>query len=157
MMVLLSVPADGAVFPARTRGRPFQSSRRRNPFGRPKGARNRTTLAAQSLIDGDAEDITRKCVELAVSANIPALRLCLKRILPPKRERHVSDDLPDITTAGDAQKASSALLSACVRGALTLGEAMNVMSLISAHSRIIETADLEARVQALEERQNGDA
>jgi hypothetical protein len=33
-----------------------------NPAGKPPGARNRTTLAVQELLDGEAEKLTRKCV-----------------------------------------------------------------------------------------------
>jgi hypothetical protein len=47
---------------SKTRGRPFQPG---NP-GRPKGARNRTTLAAEALLDNEGEALTRKAIELAM-------------------------------------------------------------------------------------------
>lgn len=55
----------------KTRGRPFKKG---NP-GRPKGARNKVTLAVEALLDGEAEDLTRKAVELAQEGNTTALRL----------------------------------------------------------------------------------
>ena len=57
-----------------------------NPAGRPRGSRNRTTLAAQALLDGEAEALTRKAVDLALDGDIAALRLCLERIIPVRRE-----------------------------------------------------------------------
>ena len=57
----------------KTRGRPFQ---RGNP-GKPKGARHRVTTAAEALLEGEAEAITRKAIELAKQGDGPALRLCL--------------------------------------------------------------------------------
>src|SRR3954465_9096925 len=36
-----------------------------NPNGRPQGSRNKTTLAVEALLDGEAEALTRKAVELA--------------------------------------------------------------------------------------------
>ena len=37
------------------RGRPFEKGRSGNPAGRPRGSRNRSTLAAQMLLQGEAE------------------------------------------------------------------------------------------------------
>jgi Family of unknown function (DUF5681) len=36
----------------------FQKGQSGNPSGRPRGARNKTTLAAEALLDGEAENIT---------------------------------------------------------------------------------------------------
>ena len=43
----------------------FKSGQSGNPGGRPKGALNKATLASQALLDGEAEALTRKVVELA--------------------------------------------------------------------------------------------
>ena len=68
----------------------FQKGRSGNPAGKPKGARHRATLAAEALLDGEAEELTRKAVELALAGDVIALRLCLDRILSPRRERPVT-------------------------------------------------------------------
>ena len=44
---------------------PFEKGKSGNPSGRPVGARNRATLAMEALLDGAAEAITRKAVDLA--------------------------------------------------------------------------------------------
>src|SRR4051812_30238750 len=90
------------------RGRPFSAG---NP-GRPKGTRNKTTLAVDLLLDGEAEALTRKAVEMALDGDTIALRLCLDRIAPARRDRHVPYALPLIATAADAVTASSALVAA---------------------------------------------
>ena len=61
------------------RGRPFQKGQSGNPAGKPKGARNKATLAVEALLDGEAEELTRKAIELAKAGDIPALRICLDR------------------------------------------------------------------------------
>ena len=57
------------------RGRPFVKGQSGNPKGKPKGVRNRLTLAAEALLDGEAETITRKAVELAKDGDMTAIRL----------------------------------------------------------------------------------
>ena len=79
-----------------------------------------------------------------------ALRLCLERILPPRRDRPVPFDLPKIETVADALKASASVLTSCAAGALSPGEAAEIMGLISTHVRTIEVSEIEARVTALE-------
>jgi hypothetical protein len=83
-------------YASNTRGRPFAPG---NP-GKPKGARHRTTLAAEALLDGEAEALARKAVELALAGDTLALRLCLDRILPPRRDRPIAFRLPPVGSAG---------------------------------------------------------
>jgi Family of unknown function (DUF5681) len=40
------------------RGHPFEKGRSGDPAGRPRGCRNRSTLAAQLLLQGEAEALT---------------------------------------------------------------------------------------------------
>jgi hypothetical protein len=38
-------------------------------------------MAAEALLDGEAEALTRKAIEMAMAGDTTALRLCLERIL----------------------------------------------------------------------------
>ena len=71
------------------RGRPFRRGESGNPAGRPIGARHKATILAEALLDGEAEGLTRKVLEMALAGHTVALRLCMERILPPRRERPV--------------------------------------------------------------------
>ena len=83
------------------RGRPFAKGRSGNPAGRPRGSRNRSTLAAQMLLQGEAEALTRKAVELALGGDVTALRLCLDRLIAPHRERLMPLALPRMREPAD--------------------------------------------------------
>lgn len=130
-----------------TRGRPFEPG---NP-GRPKGARHRTTLAIEALLEGEHEKLTRKAVELALGGDTTALRLCLERLAPARKDAPVSVELPRIEKPADAVAASAALIEAVSAGEITPDEAGRVMTLLTAHRTILETAELAARIAALEE------
>ena len=58
--------------------------------------------------------------------------------------------MPPIKTAADTVTASSALLDAVASGDVTPDEAGRVMALLSAHKALVETGDLERRIEALE-------
>jgi hypothetical protein len=83
--------------PGRGPGRPLVKGN----AGRPNGARHRVTLAAEALLDGEGEMLTRKAIELALAGDPTALRLCLDRILPPRRERPITFKLPALHSAAD--------------------------------------------------------
>ena len=142
--------SGSAMDAGKPRGRPFEPGQSGNPGGRPKGARNKTTIAAEALLDDEAEALTRKVVAMALDGNIAALRLCVERLLPPRRDRAVAFDLPKIESAADAVAASSAVLQGCAAGILAPDEAADVMSLIATHVRAIELHQIEAGLSTLE-------
>ena len=106
----------------KVRGRPFAKGRSGNPGGRPRGAINRSTRAAQLLLDGEATALSRKAVELALAGNPTALRLCLDRTVAPRRDRSVELSLPPINSAADILGAIKAVADAVGRGGITPGE-----------------------------------
>ena len=64
-------------------------SRRGNPAGRPRGSRNRKTLAARELLDGESGALTAKAIEMAMSGDASTMRLCLERLVAPRRDPEV--------------------------------------------------------------------
>ena len=131
---------------AATRGRPFAQGN----AGRPKGARNKTTLAVEALLDGEAEAISRKAIAMAKDGDMTAIRLCMDRIVPPRKDRPIPFPMPKMETAADAVKASSAVIAAVAEGDLTPSEAAELTTMVEAFARTIEVADLETRLIALE-------
>lgn len=131
-------------------GGKFQPGQSGNPAGKPRGARHRTTLAVEALLEGEHETLTRKAIEVALKGDTTALRLCLERLAPVRKDAPVSFAMPPIQTAADTVAASSAVLEAVADGDLTPDEAGRVMTLLTAHRVIVETSDLAARIVALE-------
>jgi hypothetical protein len=141
---------------SKQRGRPFPKGRSGNPRGRPPGARNAATMLAEQLLDGEAETLTRKAVKLALAGDTVALRLCLDRILPPRRERPVRFKLPELASAADASKAMEAITVAVARGELTPAEAGELARLVESYVKTIEASEIERRLRTLEEQQPRD-
>lgn len=121
--------------------------------GRTPGSRNKTTLAVEALLEGEHEALTRAAINKALEGDTTALRLCLDRISPARKDSPVTFALPAIRSIEDAVAASSALLAAVAAGEVTPDEAGRVMSLLSSHKQLVETCDLETRLAALEAKQ----
>jgi Family of unknown function (DUF5681) len=133
------------------RGRPFRKGRSGNPRGRPLGARNRATIAMEALLDGEAEAITRKAVEKAKEGDTTALRLCLERILPPRKDRPIALLMPKLSTVADAATLMAAITSAVAIGDVTTSEAAELAKLIDTYVRAVEATDLDKRLRAIEQ------
>ena len=109
----------------------FKTGQSGNPGGRPKGSLNKATLASQALLDGEAEALTRKVVELAKNGHPVALRLCLERLLPPRKDRPISFTLPETKSAADLPKALLAILEAVAQGEITPGEGQALTAMLA--------------------------
>lgn len=120
-----------------------------NP-GKPRGARHKATRAVEALLEGEAEALTAKAVEKAMEGDTTALRLCLERIAPARKDAPVQFDLPRMETAEDAAGAAQAVLSAVSGGDITPLEGASVMGLIETFRRTLELTDIEARLKRLE-------
>jgi len=133
---------------------PFEPGKSGNPAGKLKGTRNKTTLAVEALLDGEAETITRKAIELAKDGDLAALRLCLDRIAPPRKDRPVLFELPPVSSAADAANAAAALLEAVAVGDLTPSEAGELGKLVEAYVKALEATDFAERLTNLERMTN---
>ena len=134
----------------KVQGTKFAPGQSGNPAGKAKGTRNRTTLAIEALLEGEADALTRKAIEMAKEGDGPALRMCLDRLAPPRKDAPVCFDLPPIKSVADAVEASSALLSAVAGGDVTPDEAARIMSLLTSHKVLVETGEFERRLEVLE-------
>jgi hypothetical protein len=134
------------------KGRRFPKGVSGNPQGRPVGARNKATLAMEALLDGEAETITRTAIDKAKEGDTTALRLCLERILPPRKDRPVSFSLPQLGTVTDAPAATAAIVAAVASADITVSEASELAKLVDTYVRAVEASDLDKRLRAIEEK-----
>jgi hypothetical protein len=129
---------------AATRGRPFPNG---NP-GRKPGSKNRTTLIAAALLDGEEEELVRKAVELAKAGNVPMLKFLLGRILP--RERAIKLNLPPMDFADDAVEALGSIMHAVSEGVISPSEGAALATLAKSYTDAINMADVVKRLDSLE-------
>jgi hypothetical protein len=128
----------------------FKKGQSGNPKGKPPGARNKATLLIEKLLDDDAKAIGLKAIELAKAGDGTALRLCLDRIAPARKDRHIKFKLPKMGSPEHAVKAGAAIVEAVANAELTPSEAAEMMKLVEGYTRILEAEDHEQRLRTLE-------
>ena len=118
-----------------------------NP-GKPKGARHKATVAALALLDGQAEAITRRAIEQALGGDTTALKLCLERILPARRDVPLPEG---VDLGGELATDIDAIIRAVAGGVITPSEADALAKILESKRKIVELTEIEERLCALEE------
>lgn len=122
-----------------------------NPAGKRKGTRNRATLLAIAVMEKDVKAISKVITAAALGGNLHAARMVLDRLVPPARERPVSIELPDTSTAEGIAQAQLVILEAVGKGNLAPSEAATLSGIVDARRKALETQEFEVRLAALEE------
>jgi hypothetical protein len=131
------------------RGKPFKPGQSGNPAGKPTGTKNRATVMAQALFDGEAETLTRKIIELAMDGDMQALRVCVDRLCPPMKAQAapVQVDIPETDSISDI---ANAFIKAAADGQLPPDVAAQLVSAVGTLARVVEVDELKERLVALE-------
>ena len=129
---------------------PFEKGRSGNPAVKKPGTRHKATLAAEALLAGESEALTRKAVEMALDGDTTALCLCLERIYPPRRDHPAQVSLPEINKTEDIMQSMSKVIEAVSSGDITPTEASTLAKVLGEQAKAIEVQDHESRIAKLE-------
>ena len=88
---------------------------------------------------------------MALAGDPVALRICLERICPVRKDRPVTFPLPPITSARDAAEIAAAVAQAVAAGRVTPSEAAEIGKVIEIYIKAYQTAELNDRVARVEE------
>ncbi len=133
------------------RGRPFQPGNKYGR-GRPRGSRNKVARVCQDTLDSYAEALTKKCLYLALQGNPTAMRLCMERLTPGRRQRTLQFKMPPVKTIVDVAAASESVVNGVAHGRLTPAEGHAFSAMLEGRRHIIETQEQDQRIRALEDR-----
>jgi uncharacterized protein DUF5681 len=129
---------------------PFQKGQSGNPAGRPRGSRNRPRARVQSLLEGKAEDVARKVIEMAQAGNIRALRMCMDRIAPAPKYEPGSCELPPIDSPAASVKAMATIAEAVATGDLAPCEAVSMAKVVEVYIHALQAKAFDERLAKVE-------
>ena len=116
--------------------------------GRPRACER---AAALDLLAAEAgADLIEVALSEAKKGNLRAVEMLLDRIWPVRRGRPVEVDVPPIRTIPDLVPAGAAVTGAVLSGELTPEEGSAAARVLVAHQKMIETVDLEQRLDKLQ-------
>ena len=102
------------------------------------------------MLDGEAEALLREAIDMALAGDTVALKLCLERIYPARRDRPVTFALPPISSPRDAADIAAAIAEAVAAGHVTPSEAAELAKVVDVYVRAYQTAELNDRGTRLE-------
>ena len=123
-----------------------------NPSGRPLGSRNHATVLMESLLEGRAEELLQKTMEMALAGDITALRLCLERLMPVRKDRPIQLSLPPIETVQQISLAVGKVATAIGDGEITPIDGEVFTNVLGAHKDTVAQLDLDRRFEDLHRR-----
>ncbi|GHE19998.1 DUF5681 domain-containing protein [Halomonas urumqiensis] len=119
-----------------------------NPSGRPRKADE-----LRQLLEGDAEEVARKVLEVARGGDMNACRLVLERLVPAVRPAHacVTFELDEEKPLADQGRQ---ILAAVATGALPPDQGKALLDALAALARVTEIDEIDRRLKAIEEASN---
>ena len=141
---------DAETTGGKQRGRPFPKGVSGNPAGRPQGARHAALVALDAIDSAAATAILERVIADAKAGDIRASEIVLGRIWPARKGRAITLPLPDVKTAADVTRAMATVIDAMSSGDLSPDEAAAVSAVLEGQRQAVETEGLEARIAALE-------
>jgi hypothetical protein len=148
-------PSNGVTAPVqRAIGRPWAKGQSGNPKGKPKGAWSRRTVGASlaRVLSTKGKAVLKKCIDVALTGDVSAMRLILERVLP--RERTIVLPLPKIRDAQSAMSALAIIMDSCAEGSLTPSEASNLSGLARIYIELNELNEVKQRLADIEAKLN---
>ena len=120
--------------------------------GRPPGGRNKTYAAYDAIARECMEKAVRAVAEAAMEGDTQAAKLLFARVWPAAKDQVVEIELPALDKPADLIAAHGALIAAIGKGEVSPEQAVKLGEVLEKKRLAIETADLERRLTALEER-----
>jgi hypothetical protein len=131
-----------------TRWKPGQSG---NPQGMRIGTRHKRTLLLEGILGEKGAELLAKVVELGLAGDAACLKICLDRLLPPKKSMPIRFKLPALNSIADAQSALALITAGMAAGKILSDEAVALSGIVTSFVKTIEASELESRLTALEQ------
>lgn len=119
-----------------------------NPAGRPKGK----GFAGQTreALGDRLPEVLKAVTDAALGGDMTAARIILDRVLPTLKPLELPLPPIAVPTGATLAQQAGAVMEAATRGDISPGQAAQLVGAVAALAKIIETDELQRRIEALE-------
>ena len=128
-----------------SRGRPFAPGNHLGR-GRPRGSRNKRTLALQEMLGKHAPALVSKCVVSALHGDKSSMRICMERILPPLKYSPVQFPLLPIESVVGVGKTMERLIQSMAQGEIPPEDAEMIADVLKKRASLLEAENVEKQM-----------
>lgn len=129
----------------------WQPGQSGNPKGRPVGSRNKKNVIAEEF-EKDGSEVARVVMNAALEGDMQAANMVLQRLSPPLRARAEKVTF-ELTPDAPLHQQANQVLASVAEGAIDPETGKLLIDCIQSVAGIRAVDELEARLQALEEKQ----
>ena len=129
----------------------WQPGQSGNPRGRPVGSRNKKNVIAEEF-EKDGSAVARVVMDAALEGDMQAADMVLQRLSPPLRARAEKVTF-ELTPDAPLHEQANQVLASVAEGAIDPETGKLLIDCIQSVAGIRAVDELEARLQALEEKQ----
>lgn len=128
----------------------WQPGQSGNPKGRPVGSRNKKNVIAEEF-EKDGSEVARVVMNAALEGDMQAANMVLQRLSPPLRARAEKVTF-ELTPDAPLHQQANQVLASVAEGAIDPETGKLLIDCIQSVAGIRAVDELEARLQALEEK-----
>jgi hypothetical protein len=104
---------------------------------------------AQALLEGEAEILVRKLIELGKAGDLQALKVCIDRLCPSMKAQAAPIKV-HIPETGNIADIANCFIKAAADGLLPPDVAAQLVAAVGTLARVVEIDELKERLAALE-------
>lgn len=132
---------------------PFQPGHSGNPQGRPPGITDKRSKYRE-LFNARAPELINKAIDMALSGNALALKLCIERIAPKATDNHLEINLPAEQLDNPTYLLESGinLLQEIFSGKVSTEQGKRISSILENQRKLTETVELKVILEQLKEK-----
>lgn len=131
----------------------FQPGQSGNPSGRPPNRPDKRNQCRE-MLQARAPELINKAIEMALSSDIQALRLCMERIIPKVTGHHLQLNMPsdELDDPNFLLSIGVEALKGVISGEITSNQAKDLTTILDAQRKMTETVQIKPIIEEIEKR-----